>query len=119
MSWLPIVLLLCGAVCGRNDQVAALIFWVVAYQVFGNIISPHWPSLIPPGARKRGLSRRTRVATLVGFAALVAAGGVLRKVQDAHRAMYGFLLLFALAAVARMISGYYPAGCPIAQPSRR
>ena len=117
VSWLPIMLV---PLLWPEDQVAALIFWVVAYQVCGNIISPHWPSLmrhlVPEKERGRYFSRRTRVTTLVGFTALIAAGGVLEGFRTHSDALYGFLLLFALAAVARMISGYYLSRLPDRSP---
>ena len=62
MSWLPIMLV---PLLWPNDQVAALVLCVIAYQVFGNIISPHWPSLmrhlVPERERGRYFSDRKSV----------------------------------------------------------
>lgn len=106
--WAPIVLI---PLLLPQDAVFGLIACVVIYHAFGNVIAPHWPSLMRPlvPSRERGryLSRRTRITTLVSFTTLIAAGGLLEWTRNHDQTLYGFVLLFAVAGVARLISGRY------------
>ncbi|MCG6965943.1 MAG: MFS transporter [Chromatiaceae bacterium] len=108
MMWLPIMLV---ALLLPHDAATGLIACVVGYYVFGNIISPHWPSLmrplVPQRERGRYFSRRTQITTLVSFGTLIVAGGVLEWARTHDQVLYGFLFLFSLAGIARLVSSHY------------
>ncbi|MBF0264701.1 MAG: hypothetical protein HQL46_05465 [Gammaproteobacteria bacterium] len=113
LIWLPIMLI---PLLLEGDLSTALIICVVAYYLFGHIISPHWPAmmkpLVPEKIRGQFFSRRTRLTTLASFSALVIAGAVLEWAELSDAALTGFLLLFTLAGVARLISSYYLSRLP-------
>lgn len=115
--WLPILL---APLLPAEAVVPALIGCVILYHVFGNIISPHWPTLmrplVPERERGRYFSRRTRLITLVTFAALVAGGIVLEAARTHDSAISGFMLLFVVAAAARVVSTHYLRQLPDLSP---
>ena len=111
--WLPIMFI---PILLQDDLSTALIICVVAYYLFGHIISPHWPSmmkpLVPEKIRGQYFSRRSKITTLASFSALVIAGAVLEWAKLNDSTLSGFLFLFTLAAIARLISSYYLSRLP-------
>jgi MFS family permease len=85
-----------------------LITW---YQASGNLSVPQWISLmgdlVPERKRGRYFARRTRLATLTSFFALVCTGIVLHVFDKHEWTLYGFLLIFSIAMIARLISVFY------------
>lgn len=108
LMWLPIIVL---PLLWPGGSFVGLLLCVIGYQVFGNLASPHWPTLmrplVPERERGRYFSRRTRITTLVSFSSLVAAGALLEWSKAADHALTGFLALFAIAGAARLVSTYY------------
>ena len=107
-TWLPIMLV---PLLPPEQLVPGLIGCVMAYFVFGNLIAPHWPSLmrplVPQRERGRYFSRRTRITTLVSFATLIAAGMLLEWARTKGQDLYGFVALFTVAGLARLVSTHY------------
>ncbi|MCB1922631.1 MAG: MFS transporter [Gammaproteobacteria bacterium] len=117
LTWLPVMLV---PLLWPQVSVPGLIAAVAIYHVFGNVIAPHWPSLmrplVPEKERGRYFSRRTRITTLVSFAALLLAGGLLEWAREGNAALLGFLLIFAIAAWARLVSTHYLGKLPDRSP---
>ncbi|HQU16485.1 MAG: hypothetical protein B7Z66_05125 [Chromatiales bacterium 21-64-14] len=108
LTWLPLALL---PLLFRNHAVMILIGCVTVYYMCGNLIAPQWTSLmgdlVPERKRGRYFGRRTRYATVMAFLALVSAGLVLDGFDRAGSTVTGYLLVFAAAAVARLVSIYH------------
>jgi len=107
LSFLPLIV---GALLGRIP------YWVIllatsAYWGFGMGTGPAWNTwvgtLVPPSLRARFFARRTRWSNAALFVALVSGGALLDRVQFANGALPTFALLFALAAIARLVSTGY------------
>jgi len=83
--------------------------------------------LVPERRRGRYFARRTALASLTAFTALVCAGVVLYLFDEFGRPLSGYLLIFTVAACARLVSAHHlkcmhdPTGrvSPLAFPSRR
>lgn len=107
-SWLPLALL---PLLFPQHAVALLIGSVIFYQGAANLIVPQWSSLmgdlVPERKRGRFFARRTRIASIATFTALVCAGLVLDQYARHGVARWGFLTLFAVAATARLISAHH------------
>jgi len=63
--------------------------------------------LVPERRRGRYFGHRTQVVSLTTFIALVCAGGVLAAFNRRGEVLTGFLVIFAISALARFISVYY------------
>jgi MFS family permease len=103
-SFIPLI---AGAVSGRVSL--ALVFCVAAaYWGFGMATSPAWNtwvgSLVPAHTRALFFARRTRWAQAALFAALLSAGAWLDRTHDPDGSLAPFAWLFALAALARLVS---------------
>ncbi len=107
-TWLPLMLV---PVLLPGDPLPWLILCVALYHAAGNLIAPQWASLmgdLVPGRRRgRYFARRTRLANLTTFLAMVAAGGVLDVFSRQSMALEGYVLVFSVAAAARLISARY------------
>lgn len=83
-----------------------LLTCVTLYAIFGAMVGPAWGSLmsevVPARMRGRYFAARGRMATLANLAAFMVAGVFLSAL--AHRAMWGFAILFGLAVGARLVS---------------
>ena len=91
--------------------VVILIGCVVFYRVAGNLIQPLWQALmgdlVPERRRGRFFARRNRIATLIAFSALAGGGLLLHLSGQWGYAWAGFVLLFAIAAIARAVSAWH------------
>lgn len=63
--------------------------------------------LVPRRKRGRYFGMRTRFATVTTFLALVTAGSLLHWFDSRGETLYGFIAIFVVAAVARLVSAYH------------
>jgi MFS family permease len=92
-------------------SVPLLIFFVCCYWVFGLITNPAWSSLMGDlvDEQERGsyFGRRNRIAGVVSVIAFVIGGFILQLFKTNDAALGGFLLLFSLAFLSRIISATF------------
>jgi MFS family permease len=78
------------------------------YHAGNHLMQPSWISLIgdhlPESVRGRYFGRRTGLASLVGFLAMAAAGGVLHWFEAQDMARLGFAVVFGLGGLGRLYS---------------
>jgi len=108
LVWLPLMFL---PLLFPGQAVELLIFCVIAYYACGNFAALQWSSLMGDlvAERKRGrfFARRTRLSSITSFVSLVAAGLILHLFEQRDMTFIGYLLIFAVAFGARMISVYH------------
>lgn len=108
MIWVPLALL---PLWLPGHAIPLLIICVILYYAFGNLTSPQWSSLMGDlvEERKRGryFARRTRIASLMSFSALVIAGIILQYFNENQKTVIGYLLIFSIAFIARLVSVYH------------
>jgi MFS family permease len=82
----------------------------ILYALSGSLGGPAWFSLmgdaVPQGIRGKYFSKRSRISGLVSTFAAIFAGIWLFYTKEWGIIIYGFMLLFAISAVARYISAY-------------
>lgn len=107
LAWLPIALL---PLLFPDWALPLLIGFAVLYHCGGHFAAPQWASLmgdlVPTKRRGRFFAGRTRTVALVTFISLIAGGFVLEGFAIFDRTLCGFLVLFAVALIARCISIY-------------
>jgi len=107
-TWLPLMIL---PVWFPRHALPLFIACVVLYYAGGHLATPQWSSmigdLVPEQSRGRFFAKRTRLASVVSFIALVIAGAVLNHFDQRGRTYTGFLLIFAAAVVGRLLSAYH------------
>jgi MFS family permease len=92
-----------------------LIAGICLYQISGQAAGTAWSSwygdLVPAATRGRWFARRNRVVYLSTCAGLALAGGMLHLIEPngvtGERSRIGFAILFALAALARILSASF------------
>lgn len=88
-----------------------LIGCAILYFCGANLAAPQWGSLIgdlvPERRRGRYFGRRTRLCSITSFLALVFAGVALDLFDRNAYTAAGYLLVFAVAAGARLVSVYH------------
>lgn len=108
LIWCPMALL---PFFFRDYAVELFIACVTLYYAFGNLTAPQWSSLMGElvSERKRGryFARRTRISAMTSFIALVTAGLVLQGFDESDTTNFGFVLIFSIAFIARVISVYH------------
>lgn len=91
--------------------VPLILILATVYFFCGHIAQPLWTSLmgdlVPEQRRGRYFGHRTRLTTITGFGALVAGGLVLHITDTLYAAAWGFVAIFALAFVARVVSVWH------------
>jgi len=106
-AWLPILLL---PALFPEHAVPLLIGSVVLYHFGAHLVAPQWSSLmgdiVPERRRGRFFGLRTRIVTLTTFLALMGAGLLLHVFSNQAMTLRGFVLLFAAAGLARLVSVY-------------
>jgi MFS family permease len=106
--WVPILLV---PMLFENAVVAALLVLLVLYHAANSLSAPQWTSimrdLVSERRRGRYFGYRTRLTTITTFAALVGAGIILHELDTAGHTYIGFVIVFALAFVARAVSVYH------------
>jgi Arabinose efflux permease len=108
LCWLPLALL---PLVFTEYAATLLIGCGVLYHAMGNLIQPQWGSLmgdlVPERRRGRYFARRNRLASLVTLVALACAGIVLDASDEWGAISIGFLTVFSVAILARLISAYH------------
>jgi MFS family permease len=107
-AWLPILWL---PLLFPAHAVTLLITSVVLYHGGAHLTTPQWSSLlgdiVPPRKRGRFFAQRTRLITAMTFASLMTGGLLLHLFTQDSKTVYGFIVLFSTAIVARLISVYH------------
>ena len=106
--WLPLMFL---PVLVPDYAVELLIACIILYHAFGNLAAPQWSSLmgelVTEHKRGRYFARRTAISSIVSFIALVSAGFILHYFGDAQTSHTGFIIIFVLAVIGRLVSLYH------------
>jgi len=110
LIWFPIALIPFAFGAGP-EAVWVLIFLVTIYHITGNFGAPIWSSLIgdlvPAHRRGRYFGRRNKLIGLSTFIAVIAAGQTLEVSKDLAVAGVGFLAIFIVAGLARLLSAHW------------
>lgn len=108
LIWLPMMLLPWLA---TEYRVEIFIACVTLYYAFGNLAAPQWSSLmgdlVTEKKRGRFFARRTRISSMTSFLSLVIAGSVLHFFDSNAATTTGYLILFSVALIARLVSVYH------------
>lgn len=108
LIWFPMAMVLW---LPPDYQVEIFIVCVILYHAFGNLAAPQWSSLMGElvTEKKRGsfFARRTRISSMTSFLSLVAAGIVLNYFDSNMATKTGYLVLFSVAFISRMVSVYH------------
>lgn len=106
--WIPIAIL---PWLPTDHAVEIFIGCVILYYTFGNLAAPQWSSLMGElvAEKKRGrfFARRTRISSLTSFLSLVAAGYLLHYFDNNLATRTGYLILFGVAFISRLVSVYH------------
>jgi MFS family permease len=107
-TWLPMLVL---PLAIPDAALPILIGCVIIYHCCSGLAVPQWTSLmgdlVPERRRGRFFGLRTRLITAISFAALIGGGLLLQVTTNMGNTVTGFVLLFALAGFARLISVYH------------
>jgi MFS family permease len=91
--------------------IAALLVLLAFYHSANNLTAPQWTSimrdLVSERRRGRYFGHRTRLTTITTFIALITCGLVLHEFDTNGRTYLGFVVIFSIACLARMISLYH------------
>jgi len=94
-----------------DNAVTLLILSAVLYFAGANLATPQWNSLmgdlVPERRRGRYFARRTRLCSITAFSSLIVAGIILDLFDRNAYTLAGYLLIFAVAMGARLVSVYY------------
>lgn len=108
LIWLPLILL---PIIFPDTAVPVIILCVVMFHASGSLVVPQWSSLmgdlVPERKRGRYFALRTRYTSISSFLALIAAGIVLHVFEKWEATIYGFVVIFGVAAIARAMSVYH------------
>ncbi len=108
LAWAPLAIL---PLFFPQWALPLLLLCLVFYFAAGHLITPQWTSLmgdlVPERRRGRYFAYRSRVSSVTSFAALVGAGALLHHFADQKAATLGFLIIFTVAASARLVSAYH------------
>jgi MFS family permease len=107
LSWIPLLLL---PLLFPERAVPLLIACVVLYQGGAHLVTPQWSSLmgdiVPARRRGRFFALRTRMITAITFLSLLTGGLLLHFFNRSNNTVTGFVVLFSIAACARLVSVY-------------
>ncbi len=107
VSWIPIVAL---PLMFPDYAVPLMIACVVLHQCGAHLVTPQWSSLmgdiVPVRRRGRFFALRTRLITAITFTSLLFGGFVLHHFSRQDATLTGFVMLFTIAAFARVVSVY-------------
>jgi len=106
LMWIPIL----SVLLIPHEGVWFLILFVTLYQVFGSIIVPAWSSwmgdIVPDRIKGKYFGRRNKIVGFSSFTSMVLAGLLLQLFSKFNQ-FYGFILIFSIAMLGRLISWYY------------
>ncbi len=106
--WLPMALL---PWLPTDHSVEIFIACVILFYAFGNLAAPQWSSLmgelVVEKKRGRFFARRTRISSMMSFVSLVIAGSVLHFFDGNLATDIGYLVLFSVAFISRLVSVYH------------
>lgn len=110
LIWLPIAVL--PLIFGFGSRtVWILLACVVVYHASANFTTPIWSSLIgdlvPSDKRGEYFGFRNKLIGFCTFAAVLLAGQILDFSRQHQLVAYGFLVIFILACLSRLVSAYY------------
>lgn len=104
-------LLIILAFLSSGLKLEVLITCVTLYMIFGQIINPIWNSwigdLVPPSQRGIYFGKRNRVITMGTFIGMLLAGLFLKESSSRSLELEGFIVIFILAFLLRMISAFF------------
>jgi MFS family permease len=105
--WLPLLLL---PILAPKYAVELLIVCIILYHMFSNLAAPQWSSLmgelVSENRRGRFFARRTAISSMTAFVSLICAGLLLYYFEHRDNTLAGFVLIFAVAFAARLVSVY-------------
>lgn len=108
LMWLPMVWL---PYFFPQHAVKILIVCAVLLYAAGHLANPVWSSLmgdlVPDAKRGQYFAMRSSFMNLASFFALIAAGALLNFFQANDNTRMGFVIVFSVAAVARLMSVYH------------
>lgn len=108
LAWLPLLIL---PLAFPDYALPLLMGCVTLYYFCGQLTAPLWTSLmgdlVPVRRRGRFFGCRTRLTTICSFVALVSGGVVLHLFDHNGWTVGGFVVLFVIAWLARMVSVYH------------
>jgi MFS family permease len=106
--WIPMAMLPWLA---TDYDVEIFIGCVILYYAFGNLAAPQWSSLMGDlvSEKKRGryFALRTRISSMTSFLSLIAAGSLLHFFDSNNATNTGYLILFSVAFISRLVSVYH------------
>lgn len=92
----------------KKEQFLFLLFFICLYWILGMLPVPAWNSWMGDlvDEKKRGayFGRRNKIIGIVNFGAFLTAGFIL---QQFTKSFMGYILLFSISVVARIISFYW------------
>lgn len=107
-AWVPIIVL---PLLFTEHAVALLIGSVVLYHGGAHLTAPQWTSLmgdlVPQRKRGRFFSLRTSRVAATTFVSLLLGGLLLHVMNQRGETIAGFVMLFVVAAIARVVSIYH------------
>jgi MFS family permease len=107
-TWLPLIVL---PFLFPEYAVAIIIACIIAYHAASSVVIPYWSSLmgdlVPEKRRGRYFALRTRYTSVSALISLIVAGLVLHFYEMHDLALYGFVSIFIIAAIARWVSVYH------------
>jgi MFS family permease len=106
--WIPMAML---PWLDTDYAVEIFISCVILYYTFGNLAAPQWSSLmgdlVTEKKRGRYFALRTRISSMTSFLSLVAAGSLLHYFDHTMATKTGYLILFSVAFISRLVSVYH------------
>ncbi len=113
LTWLPISLVAFLFLFLKVDSLIApmlVILFYTVYLLLGSFISPAWSSwmgdLVQKKERGRFFGRRNTIVGTAGLSAMLV-GGLFLDIFKKSEVLFGFVALFLIAMVARLISRYF------------
>jgi len=108
--WIPILLF--GILYGPSERTVNLLLCASAIYFFvGAMGGPPWGSLIseivPEALRGRYFGYRSKVCGFATFASLLAAGQILYLFGKTSFPTVGYVVIFSIACIGRLISAYW------------
>lgn len=108
LTLLPVAIL---PILFSDYGVPLLIASIVIYQCGAHLSTPQWGSMmgdiVPVRRRGRFFARRTRIVSLMTFVSLIVGGLALQFFASRGQTVFGFLFIFTIAMLARMVSVYH------------